>query len=239
MNDQKPKTQRQHLESSGNVSYHPGSKAPIYPRTDFKGERKVYKCWQGSAHCRCNRNSLEKLTFSYTVRTGVPTFRYLTLKAGNTSIQNYNFEACSYSLIQELWNRTTFCTGQTHPSQRTPEINYLLTHLRKLEKVLERVTLKLSGRNEITNVRVRMVEGHLEQVCSNTANQTAMLRGKKTPDTGLLGVGPGWLRIACRGQGHWFDPWSGQIPHAQEHLIPSASQLLRLFSGAGGHVAME
>ena len=42
--------------------------------------------------------------------------------------------------------------GRLIPSQR-PEINYLLTHLRKLEKVLERVTLKLSGRNEITKVR--------------------------------------------------------------------------------------
>ena len=32
-----------------------------------------------------------------------------------------------------------------------------------------------------------------------------------------------WLRIACQGRGHGFEPWSGKIPHAVEQLTPCAT----------------
>ena len=32
--------------------------------------------------------------------------------------------------------------------------------------------------------------------------------------------GDQWLRVHLACRGHWFDPWSGKIPHATEQLSP-------------------
>ena len=36
---------------------------------------------------------------------------------------------------------------------------------------------------------------------------------------GLLWCHSGWESV-CQCRGHWFEPWSGKIPHAVEHLGP-------------------
>ena len=56
-------------------------------------------------------------------------------------------------------------------------------------------------------------------VCLSPSSIPTSTHGNKHTGTSLVAQ---WLRIACQGRGHGFEPWSGKIPHAAEQLSPCA-----------------
>lgn len=132
-------------------------------------------------------------------------------------MQNYTQKHVPSSLIPKSLRLGTTCTGQTHPLPR-PEINYLLTHLRKLEKVLERVTLKLRRQKWNNKRQSRNRGGHLEQSVQQHGESQTQAEGKKKHQTRGFPVGP-VVKNCLAVQGTLVDlVWAG--PHAQEQLIP-------------------